>query len=296
MSDSERVVADLRAPRPGPILIVIVGLHGNEPDPREALRAMTQELDVAQSLERGRLVVLQGNMRALAHDRRFIDHDMNRVWTDRRVRGLVERLATGGSSEDREQSELLHAIEEILAERASRLAMLDFHTFSGDGKPFILGSDHASHRELSRTLGLPLVFGLQESLVGTMSGYFDDRCQPCLAVEAGHTGVAATRDNVRAILSRVMAELGMTSGHDLQAGSASAQIFRISYRHPIAESDQFVMEDGFATLMKVERGQLLARDLRGEVLAPHDGWIIMPLYQDIGADGFFIAQREENHS
>jgi len=40
----------------------------------------------------------------------------------------------------------------------------------------------------------------------------------------------------------------------------------------------------------VRKGQLLARDYHGLVLAPHDARILLPLYQGQGEDGFFLAR------
>jgi succinylglutamate desuccinylase len=58
-------------------------------------------------------------------------------------------------------------------------------------------------------------------------------------------------------------------------------------RRAIRPEDRFVMEPGFANLARARRGQLLARDARGEIRAPHDGLVMLPLYQGQGEDGFF---------
>ena len=47
------------------------------------------------------------------------------------------------------------------------------------------------------------------------------------------------------------------------------------------------MEPGFANLAPARAGQLLARDRGGEIRAPHDGVVILPLYQALGSDGYF---------
>ena len=50
------------------------------------------------------------------------------------------------------------------------------------------------------------------------------------------------------------------------------------------------MEPGFANIQPVARGQLLARDRRGEIRAPEDCLVVMPLYQGLGDDGFFLGR------
>jgi len=47
------------------------------------------------------------------------------------------------------------------------------------------------------------------------------------------------------------------------------------------------MEPGFRNLHPATQGQLLARDAKGEIRAPRDGLVILPLYQGLGNDGFF---------
>ena len=47
------------------------------------------------------------------------------------------------------------------------------------------------------------------------------------------------------------------------------------------------MAPGFSNLAREQRGQVLARDRRGEIRAPRDGMVILPLYQGQGDDGFF---------
>jgi succinylglutamate desuccinylase len=43
--------------------------------------------------------------------------------------------------------------------------------------------------------------------------------------------------------------------------------------------------------MPIEVGQRLARDHHGPVLAPEGGLLLLPLYQGLGEDGFFVARR-----
>jgi succinylglutamate desuccinylase len=47
------------------------------------------------------------------------------------------------------------------------------------------------------------------------------------------------------------------------------------------------MEPGFKNLDHARAEQLLARDRNGEIRAPRDGLVLLPLYQKQGEDGFF---------
>jgi succinylglutamate desuccinylase len=50
------------------------------------------------------------------------------------------------------------------------------------------------------------------------------------------------------------------------------------------------MRPGYANFQPIRRGEHLADDASGPVLAPEDGLILMPLYQSLGTDGFFLVQ------
>jgi hypothetical protein len=65
------------------------------------------------------------------------------------------------------------------------------------------------------------------------------------------------------------------------------RVLEVTARHGIGPEDQFQMAPGFANLDRARRGQLLARDRRGEIRAREDGFLMLPLYQGLGGDGFF---------
>jgi succinylglutamate desuccinylase len=50
------------------------------------------------------------------------------------------------------------------------------------------------------------------------------------------------------------------------------------------------MEPGFTNFQAVRRGKVLARDRTGEIKASETGLILMPLYQTLGNDGFFLVR------
>ena len=50
------------------------------------------------------------------------------------------------------------------------------------------------------------------------------------------------------------------------------------------------MEPGFTNFQSVRRGELLAHDRIGAIKASETGLILMPLYQKLGNDGFFLVR------
>jgi succinylglutamate desuccinylase len=64
----------------------------------------------------------------------------------------------------------------------------------------------------------------------------------------------------------------------------------IRHRHAIGAEDDFAMQPGHRSFDQVEQDQVLAHDRRGEVKSPESGWLLMPLYQAQGDDGFFLGR------
>src|SRR5438067_792725 len=68
---------------PGPTLVAIAGIHGNEPAGIEAARRIFARLGPADV--RGELVVFAGNLAGLQAGVRYQAKDLNRLWTEERV-------------------------------------------------------------------------------------------------------------------------------------------------------------------------------------------------------------------
>lgn len=292
---TSRCLAELRGRDPGPTLVVVLGLHGNEAESIDAAKLVAEEL-VREPPLRGQVVFVRGNHRALEERRRYLDRDLNRLWTEAHVRRLRDGLRSAGDAhEDLEQLELLGVFDRCLRPGSGLgRVLLDLHCYSGQGRPFAIGTAKPENVDFVSALGLPLVLGLQESLGGTLSDYYDHQVDVSLAVEGGRIDDPDTVRAHRVILERSMTALGIVEptrfGSSQMSAGAKARVFRISYRHPVRPEDGFQMYEGFASFQLVQRGAALARDRDGEVTAPHDGVLLMPLYQPVGEDGFFLAR------
>src|SRR6185295_11422853 len=82
---TERTIDRLRGDADGPTLIIVGGMHGNEPAGVEAARVVLERVRRAGCEVRGELVALRGNVRALLARRRYLSRDLNRLWTPDRV-------------------------------------------------------------------------------------------------------------------------------------------------------------------------------------------------------------------
>ena len=123
VSQPARGILQIAAPqRTAPMrLLLSVGVHGDETGPIEMLAQLLDETAAAPQRLALDLMVVVGNLDAIAQGRRFIDADMNRMF--RAERG---DLATAGEAARADQ--IMQATEQFFAGSSAEKWHLDLHT------------------------------------------------------------------------------------------------------------------------------------------------------------------------
>jgi predicted deacylase len=295
-----RVLGRIRGARPGPLLVIAGGVHGNEPAGVCAAARVLARLEAAAVPLRGDVVALAGNVRALAAGRRYLARDLNRMWS---AAALAAPPPAGAETiaEHAERVELRAALDEALAAARGPVHFLDLHTTSADGIPFTMTGDTLRHRAFAARFPLPLILGLEEQIDGVLSEYLSARGAVTMAVEGGQHDRPASAEHLEAVLWVALAAAGLASPSSLpvhdqavaqleRARGALPHAIEILAGHRLHPGDEFRMEPGFANIGPVRAGELLARDRHGEIRAPGAGILLMPLYQAQGEDGFFFGR------
>jgi len=284
----------------GPTLACIVGLHGNEPAGIEAVERVLDRLRLDGGGLRGGMVGLAGNRGALRQRSRYQSVDLNRLWVEREISSALGSAASA-HSEARELEELFLELEVTLQAARGEMAILDLHTFSGPGPPFVILNDTMENRALARPFPVPLVLGLEEALSGTLTSYWTARGFRTVTFEAGRHRDPRSVDRAEAAIWITLEALGILSGGTreevrsarrllaAEVGKAPS-VVEVLRRHPVSPGDGFCMLSGFRSFQPVGAGDILARDLHGDVRAGETGFLLMPLYQAQGEDGFYIAK------
>jgi len=299
-----RLLGEVASPRPRscgwPTVVITGGLHGNEPAGVGAARAVLEELERGGHLERGRVVAFAGNLPALERGVRYVDRDLNRMWTPADVRRVLAFGPSPALAEDGELFELFDLLDGEIDGAEGPVLLLDLHSTSAPGAPFCVVPDTLFIRGLMRTLPVPTILGLEERIDGPLLSWFASRGHPALVVEGGQNEAPSTRVHLEAAVWLALAGVGMVA-RDLAPVRASYRRLRAAARerpgvlevlhaHRLRAGDGFEMLPGFVNFQRVRAGELVARDSRGEIRAPWDGHILMPLYQGQGEDGFFLAR------
>jgi succinylglutamate desuccinylase len=206
-----------------------------------------------------------------------------------------------GNAEDHEQVELLEAIEHVVGQARGPVYAIDLHTTSGDGGPFTTFGDTLPNRAFAAHVPVPMILGIEELLEGTLLAFLGRHGLVAVVFETGqHEEEAAVRRaeaglwlEIEAL--RLLPERHLPEARDARTflrreSEALPRVMEMRYRHPIGAADRFRMNPGWKNFQAVERGQSLARDVRGEIVAGQGGRILMPLYQAQGEDGFFLIR------
>lgn len=298
-----RVIGRYGAASGGPIMVAVGGLHGNEPTGCLALERVFARLEAQEVPFLGTLVGLSGNVGALRLHRRYIELDLNRIWTQERIESTHQEPLSSLPAEVKEQRELLALFEELFAQGEGVLTVLDLHTSSSPSVPFGIVGESPMNRSFAKELPLavPLVYGLDAQFDGPMLKYLGLRGHKTLAFEAGQHEDPLSIDLHEALLWVMLTENGHISQDDNSAYEASLALLHraagdvpphheVFYRHAITPTDGFVMEPGFSNFDPIEEGGLLAQEREGEVRASEDARVLLPLYQAQGNDGFFLLR------
>ena len=296
--ESERVIGRYGT-LPGPRLICLGGLHGNEPAGVLALRRVLSTLHETKPPFNGQIVAIAGNIRALRAGRRFLERDLNRGWSPRGMQRA--ETSPGAPAEDGEQAQLIAVLRKELEGDRSGINVIDLHTTSADGPPFLTLADTIRNRAFARRIGLPLVLGIEEQINGALLEVITTAGPVTMGIEAGqHDDPVSVDHHERAVWMALIAG-GHLAEEDLPEaesmrealGEASRDlpmIFEVRYRKPVDDGDGFTMRPGYLNFQRISAGEVVGHDRDGPVTAPEDGRIFLPLYQDQGDDGFFVVR------
>lgn len=283
----------------GPLLVITAGVHGNEPAGITALRNVMTELEEKEIPIHGAFAGLLANVDAFDKGVRFMDEDLNRIWTDKKVK----KIAKGGklNHEERQVRDLIKTIEELEPKNYEERYHLDLHTTSSESIPYISVSDDKGCRAFANLFPMQDVLGFASLVDGTIDKWFCKNGFEGFTVEAGQHQRVSSIENCEAVIWMALVESGCIDMVHIERFKESRAVltkfifdekknFRIRYRHDIPDGESFNMEPDFVNFQKVCNGELLAHMNSEAVYSKWDARILMPLYQGQGNDGFFIIE------
>ena len=302
MLANERIIGTYAGSQPGAKLFFLGGIHGNEPAGVYALRRVFDKLAALQPPFRGSVVGVRGNIAGLEASRRFIDRDLNRLWSEEEIARIRAADPATLNTEERELLPLVALIEAHFDGSHQPEILVDLHTTSAPGGLFSIVTDDTYNRDLASALHAPIIFRLTDSLTSTTNIFMRNRGIPGLAFESGQHDDPVSVDNHEAAIWLLLEKCGCIHADDVpdfeqyhyRLISASRHLphyLEVVYRHEIGPEDGFHMHPGYQNFHEVYKEEPLGRDSQGEVRCPVTGLMLMPLYQPQGEEGFFVIRK-----
>lgn len=300
----QRVRWNLKGNEEGPVVVLFVGIHGNERAGVQAADNLFSALKKKEDQLNGSVYVITGNIPALEMGVRFIDTDLNRLWEIQNVisgKPIVNGIAsTSEYSESREIKECINQIIETHGEIAEDFVFADLHTTSSKSCGFILLNDTLENRELARKFPLPQILGIEENIYGTLLSYINNLGYRAIGFEAGahHDEISVQRSE--AFLELLLHNTGVRTLKELNIRHLADELqcpddvpetyYEIRYHKLLDDPREFKMMSGFRNFDRIEKDTPLAYEREQLIVAPVSGRIFMPLYQNKGHDGFLIIR------
>ncbi|MFP4095730.1 MAG: succinylglutamate desuccinylase/aspartoacylase family protein [Cyclobacteriaceae bacterium] len=293
----DRIIGEYRGEQPGSQVLIFTAVHGNEPSGVFAMLNVFQKLHQDRPPMRGTITGICGNLRALEQGERYLEEDMNRMFTPERAQKI---LSDGAQHTEEEEMKTVLELTRAYQELEDEIFFVDCHTTSSHTEPYIsLNAGYPLSYDFARGIPLCAVVGVERMLKGCLSEYLNKQDFHGFTYEAGQHDAKETIDCQEAMIWMALSHAGCLPVSYPAVEEAertlslhadkSGKLLKVTDAHAIAEGEQFVMKGGFHNLDPVRKDQHLAWSNDKELFAPADGRILMPLYQKKGNFGYFMT-------
>ncbi len=299
---TERIIGNVLGEKLSPTIIIFSGIHGNENAGVSAGKNVIKKIENEHIKFQGNLFIIQGNINALKKGIRYEDVDLNRIWNKENI-DKIKLSSNSFNADENEQLEIYLQIKDIFKTQKGPFYFLDLHTTSSPTVPFITISDSLNNRDFSSKFPVPIVLGIEEYLDGPLLTYLNEFGHVSLGFEAGEHFDEQSVMNCEAFIWLALVYSKCVKKSELNnlvyykkellksKCTNKYKFFEIDLQYIIKKDEDFKMKSGFNNFEKIKNNQKLAKSNGKDVRAAMNGRIFMPLYQELGNDGFFIITR-----
>lgn len=302
ISQTTRYIGSLEGQEKGPTLIFFGGIHGNEPAGVKALEQVFSQLQHSKAAIKGSIFGIRGNVPALLRKKRFIDQDLNRLWSSVRIAVIEKKDRSDLNAEEIELLEIKQTLTVLLKVKSPPFYFIDFHTTSSRTLPFITINDALINRKFSQCFPVPIILGIEEYLEGPLLSRMNQLGYVSLGFESGQHNEHDAVQNTIAFFWLALVFAGVLDKitvpdfefyyNELQKSAAGNNSFyEVVHRHELKNTDDFRMLNGFKSFQKISEGTFLAIQNKEKIHAEEATILFMPLYQKQGAEGFFLIRK-----
>ena len=295
-----RIIGDVGTGKAGPVAVFFGGIHGNETAGVEALEQLVSELVQNESELQGRVIAIRGNIQALQAKKRYLDEDLNRLWTKESIMRI--RIKPVLLAEEREMLEILDFLEKVIDTSQGPFYFFDLHTTSGKSNPFLTINDALVNRKFATYIPVPTILGIEEHLSGPLLSFVNQLGYVALGFEAGQHEDPKSVERCKAFSYLSLQTAGILERINTRSPDPNYELlynpafgeqtfFEVIEVYKVGEFEVFRMLPGYESFQPVAKGQPVALHQGNQVLFPHNANIFMPLYQSQGKEGFFVIRK-----
>ncbi|MDX1627482.1 MAG: succinylglutamate desuccinylase/aspartoacylase family protein [Fulvivirga sp.] len=298
--DIDRIIGHIKGSHSGPTLVFMGGVHGNEPAGVFALHHVFKRLSRDNVKIKGSIYGISGNLKALARGIRYTSKDLNRLWSHEQIKRLENGQSQAAKEDVLEQIEIWHLINKIGELDKPPFYFFDLHTTSCQTIPFLTVNDTILNRKYTSQYPVPMILGIEEYLHGPLLSYINELGYVAFGFEGGQHDDETAILNHEAFIYLTLLFTGCIDKEMIDYPKYAEQLsgnipdmkkfYEIIYRHEVQPGEHYEMEPGFINFTPVKKGTHLALSNGKLIKAIRNGRVFMPLYQNMGDDGFFIIR------
>jgi len=266
-------VVELVGKEEGQTSVVLAGVHGNEKCGVEAFEKILSNLQI----EKGRVLFIYGNPKAIESNQRFIEANLNRMFRD-------EGLLSGVEKKTYEYGRANYLKKYF--DQAD--ALLDVHaSFTPQSKPFVICEENA--RAIASYLPFDLVVsGFYELEPGGTDYYMNANGKVGVCIEYGYLGDnKSTRVAEESIIAFLKIRGHLTN--DLLPKEQAHVQMNYLYK---TKTDNFTLSRIFDDFEEVPKGQVVGMDGETEVKTEDEGIILFTRnLQQVGGEAFLLGKK-----
>jgi succinylglutamate desuccinylase len=274
-------------PNPGPQVMVVGGIHGNEVTGSMLVEALRRDLSAGTlALSAGTLTLALGNPRAIASGTRGSEPhaDLNRVFTDARLADAADT-----SYETQRARELAPLL-------ASADYLIDLHATNKPSQAFlVLATDSPKHRALCRFFACEEILHVPETVIsGTTVGLVDLHRGTGVCFESGWVGDLTRVGEMRRSVEAILRHTGLLAPAEAPTLQDDQRLFVLTSAITLTDAGfAFAEGRGQRSFEPFAAGDLLGHHGAAPLTAPCDGVLMFPKVPElwsVGAPVGFLAR------
>lgn len=259
---------------PGPVAVILGGIHGNETCGVEALAVLKGVV-----LKKGKLILIYGNPKAIAQNVRYAEQNLNRMFCSQDLLTAEMQM----SYEFTRSREILPYLDEATYS-------LDLHaSFTPESEPFIICERNA----LNIVQYFPqrrICYGFTTLEPGGTDGYMNQMGKVGICVECGYLGDPKSTQSAIYSAEMFLKSLDMIDAGALIANKNQEQVevYELYY----TKTAHFRLSRLYDDFDSLKRGELIAYDGNNPVYSSKDQMILFARNRDqIHAEAFLLGEK-----